>query len=117
MSANISGDTSMKNASTFEDLDDRVNQLEFENEYIRSEFQAIINECRAQYHSMLDSVDAHMSLVNSDMRIIWANRNTKDMFGTDIIGEPCFRVCHGKKKPCRKTSDCIVKKSLYTGRG
>ncbi|MDH3329551.1 MAG: HD domain-containing protein [Desulfobulbaceae bacterium] len=105
----------MNNIPTYEELSDRLNLLEFENEHIRSEFQAIVNECRTKYHSMLDTVDAHMSLIDSDMKIIWANQNTKDMFGSDILGESCFRICHGKKESCRETSGCIVKKAFIRG--
>lgn len=105
----------MINEPSFEELSEKVSQLEFENEHIRSEFQAVVNECRAQYNSMLDSVDAHMSLINKDMKIIWANKNIKDMFGADIVGKPCFRVCHGKREPCRETSKCIVKKAFIQG--
>lgn len=102
-------------ALNVEQLNDRISQLEFENEHIRTEFQAIVNESRAQYHSMLDSVDAHMCLINSDMKIIWANRNAKEMYGSDIIGKSCYRVCHGKRGPCRETSGCIVKKAFVQG--
>lgn len=109
------GNTTDDSEPRVEQLSDRISQLEFENEHIRSEFQAIVNESRAQYHSMLDSVDAHMSLINSDMRIIWANRNTKEMYGPDIIGKSCFRICHGKREPCRETSGCLVKKAFIQG--
>ena len=100
---------------SYEELCDKVGQLEFENEYMRKEFQAIVNDCRSQYHSMLDSVDAYLSLVNKDMKIIWANQNTKDLFGDDVQGSLCYRVCHGRKEPCRDTSKCIIKKALIKG--
>jgi len=101
--------------SCVQQLTDRISQLEFENDHIRSEFQTIINECRAQYHSMLDSVDAHMSLVNRDMKIIWANKNAKELYGYDIVGDSCHRVCHGKGEPCLETSGCMVKKAFIHG--
>jgi len=111
----FSGKTITNSDPSYEELSGRVQQLECENEHIRAEFYSMVNECRTQYHSMLDSVDAQMSLLNNDMRIIWANKKTKEMFGADIIGEPCFRVCSGKRGTCRESSQCIVKRAFIQG--
>ena len=99
-----------------EELKDKINLLEIENGRIRSQFTAIVGECRAQYHSMLDSVDAYISLIDRDMKIIWANRNTKEMYGMDIVGQFCSRICHGKKEPCLDISQCIVRKAFLKGK-
>ncbi|MDW7771839.1 MAG: HD domain-containing phosphohydrolase [Desulfobulbaceae bacterium] len=105
----------MECESRYEGLSEKINRLGFENDRIRTEFQAIVNECRNQYHSMLDSVDALIILVNSDLKIIWANRNTRKLFGSDTIGESCSRICQGKGKECREISGCLVKNAFARG--
>lgn len=104
-----------RNEPTYRELQERVTQLEFENEHLATEFQSVVNEYQAQYHTMLDSVDAQMSLINSDMKVVWANKNTKELYGSDIVGEYCFKVCPGKRGPCKDTSSCLVKKAFIMG--
>ena len=105
----------MNKRPNYDELYNRVKQLEFENEQIRSEFKANINESTARYNSMLDTVDVHMILVDRDRKIIWANRNTKNMFGGDIIGKSCSQGCHGLQEPCQRSSKCIVLKAFRQG--
>lgn len=105
----------MNKKLTNAELNSRVKLLELENEQLKTEFSANFSECRAQYDTMLDTVDAHMSLVNRKMKIIWANQNTKSMFGSNIIGKSCFHACHGRNEPCHESSHCIVKKAFRYG--
>ncbi len=105
----------MNKKPTYDELYNRVKQYELENVQIKSEFHANLNECTAQYNTMLDTVDSHMSMVNREMKVIWANQNTKKIFGKDIIGKSCFKACHGRKEPCRDSSRCIVKKAFRQG--
>jgi PAS domain S-box-containing protein len=112
---NQAGEEKVKKKLTYDELYNRVKQLEYENKQIKSEFQDNLSECTARYDFMLNTVEAHMSLVDRDMNIIWANRNAKRIFGSDIIGKPCFHACHGKNKPCRDSSMCIAKKAFRHG--
>lgn len=105
----------MNRKPTYDELYNKVKQLESENARIKSGFNDKLHNCTVQYDSMLDTVDAHMSMVDRDMKIIWANQNAKNIFGRDIIGKPCSHACHGRKEPCRDAARCIAKKAFRHG--
>lgn len=106
----------MDNSQGLDVLGNRLGQIQFENNHIRTEFQDIINEYKSLYHNMLDSVDVYMSLVGSNMEVIWANKNTIDLFGPDIIGKPCNKICNRHNEPCCNISKCLVMKAFKSGR-
>jgi len=49
---------------------------------------------------MLQSIGDHMSMMDKDLNIIWANKIAKEVFGVDIIGKKCYEVYHQRKEPC-----------------
>jgi histidine kinase len=68
-------------------------------------------EGRRMYKSLFEEVPCYLTVVNSDYRIIRANRAFKDQFG-DIIGKHCFI---GYKQRDSKCEFCPVEKTFTDG--
>lgn len=51
--------------------------------------------------AMLQSISDHMSMIDKDLNIIWANEVAKREFGNDITGKKCYEVYHGRSEPCQ----------------
>jgi histidine kinase len=68
-------------------------------------------EGRRMYKSLFEEVPCYLTVVNSDYRIIRANRAFKDQFG-DIIGKHCFL---GYKERDSKCEFCPVEKTFADG--
>jgi len=64
---------------------------------------------------MLQSIGDHMSMMDKDYNIVWANAIAKDIFGDDIIGKKCYRVYHGKNEPC-DGGNCLTIKTFRDGK-
>ncbi len=71
-----------------------------------------LQESQELLAGVVDSVTDHMSMVNEDLDIIWANDTARSMFGPDIIGEKCYWKYHKRKTPCDK---CLVLRVFETG--
>jgi len=62
---------------------------------------------------MLESVDDHMTLVDSNLQILWANQKAKDIFGWDIVGKSCCQALYGKKEMCgNNSSSCLTRQAF-----
>jgi PAS domain S-box-containing protein len=66
-------------------------------------------------NAMLQSIGDHMSLMDEDLNIIWANNTGKEIFGNDIRGKKCYEVHHQRKEPC-EPYPCITLKAFRDGR-
>ncbi len=66
------------------------------------------NEIEAIFESISDVASAQ----DMDMKITFANRLAKDMYGDDIIGQFCYNVYEGKSEVC---DDCPATSLLETG--
>ena len=64
--------------------------------------------------AMLQSIGDHMSMMDKDLNIIWANKIAKKLFGNDIVGKKCFEAYHGRKEPC-EPHPCLALKSFQDG--
>ena len=62
-------------------------------------------------NAMLQSISDHMSMLDRDYNILWANHTVKRIFGDDIIGKKCYKVYHGKAEPC-DGGNCILVKAF-----
>lgn len=67
------------------------------------------------FQVILDTVDDHMCLIDRELKIVWANRRTREMFGDDVVGKPCHMACHGSRVPCGESSRCIVRDAFRSG--
>jgi PAS domain S-box-containing protein/putative nucleotidyltransferase with HDIG domain len=96
-----------------EDLVKRIEQLEKENAECKLAATESLRNCEAQYIAMLESVDANMTLVDSNLNILWANNRAKKIFGRHIIGKSCCEALYGMKEMCSKNnSSCLTQKAF-----
>jgi len=65
--------------------------------------------------NMLGSISDHMSMMDKDLNILWANETAKKIFGGDIIGRKCYEVYHGRKEPC-EPHPCLTLKAFQDGK-
>ncbi|MBU4504055.1 MAG: PAS domain S-box protein [Proteobacteria bacterium] len=110
---------------TCEELEQRVKELEKEalerkedalkdsTGLKQSEEALRVSEERAD--AMLSSISDHMSMMDKDLTIIWANKIAKKLFGNDIIGKKCFEAYHQRKKPC-EPYPCLTLKAFQDGK-
>lgn len=99
-----------------EELVRRISQLEQEKSECRHAAQEDLRKCEAQYQAMLESVDAHMTLVDRNLMILWANEKAKKIFGHDIVGKPCCEGLYGRKDLCGDESSCLTRQAFYNGK-
>jgi PAS domain S-box-containing protein len=97
------------------ELCERISQYESDRGAGGLDHNSTVQVCSGQYHAMLDNVDAQMSLLDRNMTVIWANRNTRELFGREIIGSSCSGVCYGERGSCPEQAACIVKKAFHQG--
>ena len=98
-----------------DDLVRRVEQLEQEKVQCGLAAQESLRRCEAKYQAMLESVDAHMTLVDRNQVILWANDRAKKIFGPDIVGKSCCQALYGKKGPCCDTASCLARQAFQNG--
>jgi len=110
-----SGSGSVSEKAAQQELLRRIAQLEQEKAETRLSAQENMRRCEAQYQAMLESVDAHMTLVDRNLVILWANEKAKKIFGHDIVGKPCCEALYGKKELCSDPSSCLTRKAFRNG--
>ena len=89
--------------TTHEDITERKRSVE------------ALRESEGKLNAMLQSIGDHMSMMDKDLNIIWANKTAKEIFGNDIIGKKCYEVYHQRKKPC-EPYPCITLKAFRDGK-
>ena len=72
-------------------------------------------ESEGKLNAMLQSIGDHMSMMDKDLNIIWANKIAKEVFGNDIIGKKCYETYHQRKEPC-EPYPCITIKAFQDGK-
>lgn len=50
--------------------------------------------------SILASISDHVSLIDRDYNILWANQTVIRQFGKGVIGKKCFEAFQGRSQPC-----------------
>jgi PAS domain S-box-containing protein len=105
----------MAEATSQQELLRRIARLEQENAKTRRTAQENLRRNEAQYQAMLESVDAHMTLVDRNLDILWANEKAKKIFGRDIVGKPCCEAFYGRKEPCCDPSSCLTRQAFRNG--
>ena len=73
-----------------------------------------LRDSEGKLNAMLQSIGDHMSMMDKDLNIIWANKTAKGIFGNDIIGKKCYEVYHHRKEPC-EPHPCITLKAFQDG--
>ncbi|MBW6518196.1 MAG: cache domain-containing protein [ANME-2 cluster archaeon] len=65
-----------------------------------------------EVETIFESVSDVACALDMDMRITFANRMAKDLYGDDIIGKSCYQVFEGRSEVC---DDCPSIISMETG--
>ncbi len=81
----------------------------------RKRSEEALRESEAQKKAILDASVDRIRLVDTDMRIIWANKTTTRELNTapeDLVGQPCYRVFFDNDAPCAL---CPSKKAATSG--
>jgi len=65
--------------------------------------------------AMLGAITDHMSMMDADLNILWANETAKALFGQDIVGRKCYEAYHGRKRPC-EPDPCLTLKAFQDGK-
>ena len=66
----------------------------------RKRMEEALYESNSKLSAMLASIGDHMSMMDEDLNIIWANEIAEKIFGKDIIGKKCYEVYHKRTEPC-----------------
>jgi PAS domain S-box-containing protein len=64
-------------------------------------------------NTILDMVDVHVSLISSNLRVLWANDKAKALFGGDMVGKQCHEIYSSPTWICDEQSDCLIKRALF----
>ncbi len=100
---------------------ERTSELKLANEQLESEVnerrhaEKALQESKGKLSAMLQSIGDHMSMMDENLNILWANDIAKKVFGEDIIGKKCYKTYHGKEKPC-DDGNCIAIKTFRDGK-
>ncbi len=82
----------------------------------RKQAENALRESEAQKTALLDSAVDRIRYVDTDLKIIWANKSTVDASGMspeDLVGKTCYQIFLGRETPCES---CPTLKSRETGR-
>jgi len=77
----------------------------------RKSTEKALRESEGTLSAMLQSLGDHMSMMDEDLNILWANDVAKGLFGDDIIGKKCYKVYHSRNKPC-EPFPCLTLKAF-----
>ena len=81
----------------------------------RKEVEQALRVSEGKLNAMLQAIADHVSLIDKDANIIWANELARKMFGEDIIGKKCYEAYHGRDTPC-KPYPCLTLKTFQDGK-
>jgi len=81
----------------------------------RKRAEESLKASEGKLNAMLQSISDHMSMMDKDLNILWANDMATRMFGDDIIGKKCYEVYHGRQNPC-EPFPCLTLKAFQDGK-
>jgi len=87
-------------------------RAEIELRESESKFRGLSRE----FHIILDAIDEPLIQLSPELKILWTNHSTIDMFGkeiSDIKGQYCYKVLFNRSIPCY---DCPTLKCFQTGK-
>lgn len=74
-----------------------------------------LRESEGKLDAILHSIGDHMSMIDRDLNIVWANNIAKEMFGDDIIGKKCYTAYHKRENPC-EPYPCLTLRAFQDGK-
>ncbi|MBW2039118.1 MAG: sensor domain-containing diguanylate cyclase [Deltaproteobacteria bacterium] len=90
----------------------RINELKaLETE--RKQAEEALRESEEKLVGIVSSVTDHMSMIDEQHNILWANDVAKSLFGANIVGKKCYTTYHRCDKVCEP---CIVEKCFKDGK-
>jgi PAS domain S-box-containing protein len=78
----------------------------------RKKAEEALKKSEEKLDAMLRSIGDHISMIDKDLNIIWANDIAKKIFGDDIVGRKCYVAYHRRQEPC---DSCLTLKTLKDG--
>jgi PAS domain S-box-containing protein len=81
----------------------------------RKQAEKDFRESKGIHTAMLQSIGDHISMMDKDLNIIWANETAKILFGNDIVGKKCYEAYHQKDEPC-KPYPCLTLRAFQDGK-
>jgi two-component system cell cycle sensor histidine kinase/response regulator CckA len=81
----------------------------------RKRAEESLRESEEKLDAMLQSIGDHMSMMDEDLNILWANEVAKKLFGNDIIGKKCYEVYHQRQEPC-EPYPCLTLQAFRDGK-
>ncbi len=81
----------------------------------RKRIEETLKESEAKLKAMLESMGDHMSMMDKELNIIWANKTAKQVFGEDIVGKKCYEAYHRREEPC-EPYPCLTLKAFADGK-
>jgi len=78
----------------------------------RKMIEEALRNSEEKLNAMLKSIGDHISMIDRDLNIIWANDITKEIFGQDIVGKKCYEAYHRRNEPC---NPCLLFKVFHDG--
>jgi PAS domain S-box-containing protein len=94
-------------------LKQKIKELEH-SESERQLAEQRLQESESKLNAMLQSMPDHMSMMDKELNLVWANEAAKRMFGNDIIGRKCYEAYHRRKEPC-EPYPCLTLKAFNDG--
>jgi len=79
----------------------------------RKQAEESLRESKEKLVGIIASVSDHMSMMDEEHNIVWANDVAKRLFGSDIIGKKCYSTYHMFNEVCQP---CIVEKTFADGK-
>ena len=69
------------------------------------------------FKKIIRAIDEEILLISKDHKVVWANQKSMDLYGSKILGKPCYQVTHGFDFPCQGPFDiCPMRECLDLGR-
>ncbi|MGD8776783.1 MAG: PAS domain S-box protein, partial [Syntrophobacterales bacterium] len=81
----------------------------------RKRIEKALKNSEAKWNAMLESIGDHMSMMDKELNIIWANKTAKKIFGDDIVGKKCYEAYHQRKEPC-EPYPCLTLRAFEDGK-
>jgi len=97
---------------TYEELEQRIKALEKEL-LKRKQAEKALRESKEKLAGIIASMAEHMSMMDEQYNIVWANDVAKRLFGPNLVGKKCYHIYYGYDKPCEP---CVVRKCFEDGK-
>lgn len=73
-----------------------------------------LRESHERLSGIIDSVPDHMSMIDEDHNIVWANEVARRLFGGDLVGKKCYSAYHQREERC---DPCVALRTFADGKG